>query len=214
MLDLDIEFPFEQLAQDIQRDGISIQTNLVPPHILSKLSQRITHLSQDDLKQAGIGRLQEHETNAKIRRDKIHWLDGNHELEAAWLNYIEELKTFLNRRLFMGLFSYESHFAVYPPGAFYKKHLDAFKGKANRILTTVLYLNQDWSADNGGELVVYEPQDHQQVYTKVVPNYGTLVTFLSDEFPHEVLVANQKRYSIAGWFRLNTSINHAIDPPK
>ncbi|ASD69013.1 2OG-Fe(II) oxygenase [Pseudoalteromonas piscicida] len=214
MLDLDLEFPFEKLAQDLQTTGISILPNFVSPDILSKLELRIAELSSDDFKQAGIGRLASHEQNKKIRRDKIHWLDTSNELESVWLNYMGELKAYLNRRLFMGLFSYESHFAIYPPGAFYKKHMDAFKGKTNRILTTVLYLNQSWTSDNGGELVVYNPDNHDEILTTVLPSYGTLVTFLSDEFPHEVLVANEKRYSIAGWFRVNASINHSIDPPK
>ncbi|GEK10325.1 2OG-Fe(II) oxygenase [Pseudoalteromonas peptidolytica] len=214
MLDLDLTFPFEKIAQDLQSTGISILPNFIGSEILSKLEIRLAELTSSDFKQAGIGRLTEHEQNQKIRRDKIHWLDANNELEAAWLDNMAELKTYLNRRLFMGLFSYESHFAVYPPGAFYKKHVDAFKGKANRVLTTVLYLNQSWSAKDGGELMVYNPNNHEQILTTVTPSYGTLVTFLSDEFPHEVLVANKKRYSVAGWFRVNTSINHAIDPPR
>lgn len=30
-----------------------------------------------------------------------------------------------------------------------------------------------------------------------------MVVFLSEKFPHEVLKANRKRYSIAGWFRVD-----------
>ncbi|WP_440056787.1 2OG-Fe(II) oxygenase (plasmid) [Pseudoalteromonas sp. T1lg65] len=213
MLNLDNEYPFERIATDLQQTGISILPNAVGIEVLQKLEQRLVELGKDDFKQAGIGRQSAHETNSKIRRDKIHWLDRDNTLEATWLNYMDSLKTYLNRRLFMGLFSYEAHFAVYPPGAFYKKHVDAFKGKTNRILTTVLYLNQQWEDNDGGQLVVYDPNDHQQIFTQVLPTYGTLVTFLSDEFPHEVLEANKKRYSIAGWFRVNTSINHDIDPP-
>jgi SM-20-related protein len=47
----------------------------------------------------------------------------------------------------------------------------------------------------------------------VIPNVGTVVVFLSEEFPHEVLPALRDRYAIAGWFRLNTSIANNIDPP-
>ena len=48
----------------------------------------------------------------------------------------------------------------------------------------------------------------------VTPNFGTIVVFLSEEFPHEVLPALRDRYAIAGWFRLNTSIANNIDPPR
>jgi SM-20-related protein len=41
-----------------------------------------------------------------------------------------------------------------------------------------------------------------------------MVLFLSEEIPHEVLPAHTDRASIAGWFRLNTSINNQIDPPR
>ena len=35
----------------------------------------------------------------------------------------------------------------------------------------------------------------------VLPRGGTLVVFLSDRFPHEVLPARRERLSLAGWFR-------------
>jgi SM-20-related protein len=40
-----------------------------------------------------------------------------------------------------------------------------------------------------------------------------LVVFLSEEFPHEVLPTATDRYSIAGWFRVNTSSAERVDPP-
>jgi SM-20-related protein len=45
------------------------------------------------------------------------------------------------------------------------------------------------------------------------PQGGTLAVFLSEEFPHEVLAANRTRYSIAGWFRVNTTTGDRLDPP-
>jgi len=40
-----------------------------------------------------------------------------------------------------------------------------------------------------------------------------LVVFLSEEFPHEVLKAKRSRFSVAGWFRVNTSNAERADPP-
>ncbi|WP_370298268.1 2OG-Fe(II) oxygenase, partial [Pontibacterium sp.] len=98
-------------------------------------------------------------------------------------------------------------------GAFYKRHVDAFRGEANRVLTMVVYLNPDWTADDGGELVLYT-SDTDQEGIKVVPAMGTVVVFLSEEFPHEVLPAYRDRFSIAGWYRVNSSTTDRIDPPR
>ena len=119
---------------------------------------------------------------------------------------------FRSRRLFLGLFSFESHFSHYQSGDFYRKHLDAFKGEANRVLSLVTYLNRGWEPNQGGELVIYSPEDGTEL-VKVTPMFATLVLFLSEEFSHEVLPTARNRYSVAGWFRLNSSINQHIDPP-
>ncbi|HZW25973.1 MAG TPA: 2OG-Fe(II) oxygenase [Gallionella sp.] len=39
----------------------------------------------------------------------------------------------------------------------------------------------------------------------VNPTFGTMIIFLSESFPHEVLVAHANRRSIAGWFRVSGS---------
>jgi len=137
----------------------------------------------------------------------------------GWLSWTQSLQAFLNRRLFLGLFSFESHFAHYAKGDFYKKHKDAFKGEGNRVLSVVVYLNQYWSKQDGGELVIYPNQQSTSAViddhtVSVTPGFGTVVVFLSEEFPHEVLAAQRDRYSIAGWFRLNCSIDNNIDPPR
>lgn len=93
---------------------------------------------------------------------------------------------------------------MYEKGDFYKTHMDAFKKSKNRIVTTVYYLNETWYEENGGLLVIYD--DNANVLTKVIPQANTLVVFLSDKFPHEVLAAKKNRFSIAGWFRIDRNI--------
>jgi SM-20-related protein len=123
------------------------------------------------------------------------------------------MQQYVNRSLFMGLFSFESHFACYEPGKFYKRHVDAFKGQGNRVLSLVAYLNDDWTSEDGGELVLYADES-DLIGTRVLPTKGTFVVFLSEQFPHEVLPAARSRHSVAGWFRVNGSVNDAIDPPR
>ena len=204
---------FTAIASDIRAKGFSIQPMALPDAVLSPVVSHNQAMLQSQFSQAGIGRSLDFQQNNFVRRDEISWITGESEAGQIWLNWTAKLQTFLNRHLFLGLFSFESHFAHYPPGAFYKRHYDAFHGQANRILSIVVYLNPHWPLDAGGELVLYR-DDRDVVGIKVTPALGTIVTFLSEEFPHEVLPATQDRYSIAGWYRLNTSINNQIDPSR
>lgn len=124
-----------------------------------------------------------------------------------------ELQRQLNRSLFLGLFEYECHFALYKAGGFYKKHLDSFRGRANRVVTTVLYLNPDWQPEWGGELVIYR-EDTDDRLAVIAPKMGTLVVFMSEYVPHEVLPTQKPRASIAEWFRCNASVAGLIDPAR
>lgn len=202
---------FLAIADDIYQQGFSIQHDILPPHLSNELSVFARQSASFD--RAGIGRDTDFHQNKFVRTDEISWIQGNTAVTAAWLNWMDCLKNYLNQRLLLGLFSYESHFAHYPPGSFYKRHLDAFQGESNRVLSTVLYLNSGWANGNGGELVIYPDEDDASAI-KVTPLMGTLVVFLSEEFPHEVLPANRDRFSIAGWFRVNNSTAKRVDPPR
>ncbi|ACA84751.1 2OG-Fe(II) oxygenase [Shewanella woodyi] len=191
---------FESIVQDVADNGYSIKTNALPVELAQKLSARAQAISDTHFKAAGIGRSNELMLDTQIRSDEICWIVGDSELGASWLNWVEGLKQYVNRTLFLGLDEFESHFAHYSEGDFYQKHKDAFRGESNRILTLVAYLNEDWSEECGGELLVY-PDDSDEVIAKVAPHFGTIVVFMSEEFPHEVLPAKCDRYSIATWFR-------------
>jgi SM-20-related protein len=136
----------------------------------------------------------------EVRRDHVHWLDAGQPAEgavAAYLDRMEALRLAVNRRLYLGLFEYEGHFAVYPPGAFYRRHLDQFDGVQYRQVTCVLYLNDAWGPDDGGELRLFLEQGHLDIR----PSGGTLVTFLSALFEHEVRPTRRQRLSVTGWLR-------------
>ena len=126
---------------------------------------------------------------------------------------MENLRIEINRRLFLGLFDYESHYAHYGPGDFYKRHVDAFKGSSNRLLSSVVYLNADWTEADQGELLMFHDEEVSP-FLIVEPVFNQCVIFLSEQFPHEVRAAKRDRYSIAGWFRTNNSIGGQIDPPR
>lgn len=210
----DSQFSDSQLdliADKLAQDGFIILPQALPENLLAQLKQRAQTFDASHWKQAGIGRAQQFQRDDSIRSDSIHWIEKDDPAEAAFLNHMDSLRQGLNQRLFMGLFDYESHFAVYQSGQFYQKHIDALKGRSNRVLSTVLYLNQQWRDEDVGELLLYSPEGDQLI-DKVSPTFGTLAIFLSEEFPHEVLPANRERYSIAGWFRVNNNQGGQVDP--
>jgi SM-20-related protein len=101
----------------------------------------------------------------------------------------------------LGAVELELHFAVYPAGGAYAVHVDRFRDADSRVLSLVLYLNEAWNEADGGALRLYLEAGPEAPFVDVVPYGGTLVVFLSDRFPHEVLPARRERLSLAGWFR-------------
>jgi len=208
----DFDILFEDIAQDIIDKGYSIRPKALPNNLTQTLHAHLNNMAEFKFSEASIGREQTQQVNETIRNDEIAWIHGNSIAGVDWLNWTAALQTYLNRRLLLGLFSFESHFAHYALGHYYKRHIDAFKGQANRVLSLVTYLNPEWQADDGGELVIYENAD-DHIGLKVLPEFGTIAVFLSEEFEHEVKPARKDRYSIAGWFRINTSTTEKVDPP-
>ncbi len=198
---------WQDIAQDVESKGWCIVDNALPEQLCASLHQHVSQLPEGAFKDMGMGRGNQLHIDKKYRSDKSHWLDGNTPTEQDYLTCMEELRVSVNQQLFMGLFDYEAHFAHYAPQGFYKRHLDAFKpetnrGKSNRKLTTVFYLNPDWHNKGGGELLIYQDEKSDVPFQTVSPIMNRLVVFLSDQFPHEVMPAKKDRYSIAGWFRL------------
>lgn len=155
-------------------------------------------------RRAGVGRGMELQVREDIRRDQVMWLEpGEASVEQGiYLAWLETLRLALNRRFFLGLFEFEGHFAIYPEGAFYKPHLDRHAGTGDRIVTVILYLNQDWQPGDGGELKLWTtPGEKAGPFQLIEPRMGTLVCFLAGDFWHEVLPARKTRMSITGWFR-------------
>jgi SM-20-related protein len=209
---------FNIITDDLVQKNYCVLPNALPLSLAQALWHYVQTLPAQKFMAAGVGRQNDFAQNQFVRRDEICWIDGSSPAGQDWLAWASALQRHLNRELFMGLFSFESHFAHYAPGAFYKKHVDAFKGQANRVVSVVVYLNPHWQPDDGGELAIYAddtgPESQLSPLLKVTPSFATVVVFLSEQVPHEVLPANRDRYSIAGWFRVNTSTATRIDPPK
>jgi SM-20-related protein len=141
---------------------------------------------------------------AEQRRDNIRgdftcWLnEPMRPAERALLERMEELRLQLNRDAFLGLFELELHYAKYPAGAAYSRHVDQPMGSTQRKVSLVLYLNPGWQSTDGGVLRIHAADD---CFVDVEPIAGRLVCFLTPGREHEVLQARRERLSISGWFR-------------
>lgn len=195
-----------KLIDALATDGYYIWDDFLSEDEVTQLRDCIP----DNWKKARIGRNDDVTRIESIRSDKIQWLKpAMGQPIANYLSKMEEIRQEVNRHFFLGLFEYEAHFAKYEKGDFYQKHLDCFKGNENRRLTTVFYMNESWSEEDAGELVVYDLNDKE--IATIQPRGGRLLVFLSEQFPHEVLPTNAERFSIAGWFRINGVKDNLLD---
>ena len=159
---------------------------------------------EGEFQRAGVGRGTNLVIREDVRTDHVMWLrDGDiTACQQLYLDTLEEIRMELNRNLFLGLFDFEGHFAVYPEGGFYKAHLDRHRETSDRLVSVILYLNPGWQPGDGGELKLWiTPGEKVGDFITIQPHMGTLVCFLAGDFWHEVLPAGKTRASITGWFR-------------
>jgi len=152
---------------------------------------------------AGVGHGKGMKIRPEIRSDRVRWIDPLEPslLQQAWLQRIEALRLAINASLMDGLFDYETHFAMYPPGCFYRRHLDRFSDVSYRTVSCILYLNDDWKKEDGGDLRMYLPDGAgKETYIDIMPSGGKAVFFLSKDFEHMVMPSKRQRLSLTGWF--------------
>ncbi len=162
-----------------------------------------------DFKPAGVGNAESVLFDQEIRRDHILWLLSGPVFpeQEAYRNKLDLLRLALNERFFLSLFEFEGHFALYPQGGFYKPHLDCHQGTNRRVMTVILYLNENWKSGDGGELKLWTTCGEKSgPFVLIEPRMGTLVCFPSGDYWHEVLPTTQSRMSITGWFRRRATI--------
>ena len=189
---------FEAIAGGLANDGIAVTDGFLS-------TEEVASICQEDefkngllrFKKAGIGKVREKQINESIRGDYIQWIDRATAGQSIqlYLERIAQLQMFLNQSLFLSLKDFEVHMTIYPIGSFYKRHLDQFKKDDHRKLSVICYLNENWKAEDGGQLRVYLPENPRDFF----PLEGRLICFRSDLLEHEVLPATRERLSLTGW---------------
>lgn len=189
----------ELVAELGVRDWIVRPGFLVPQRCAELRAEAEALHAAGRFRAAGIGHAAEQRPD--IRSDELLWIEPGLAPRAAALlqQEFETLRQALNAAAFLGLQEFEAHYAIYPPGASYGRHLDSFREDNRRVISAVLYLNETWGSADGGELRLY-PGGAEKALT-IRPEAGTLVCFLSEGMPHEVLPSRRPRLSLTGWFR-------------
>lgn len=200
-----MEEVLDRISAEIYQNSYVIIDNFVDEEFRKALlKEQIDLLEKGMFRHAAVGKGGQKQVKTEIRSDEVLWMDQESlsPLQAAYWEKVEQIRQVLNQRCFLGLRSFEGHFARYPIGSFYKKHLDQFHAVPHRVVTVIVYLNDSWSAEDEGALRMYFPQeDGSELFEDVLPLGGRLVVFLSAEIPHEVLPTKKERISITGWLR-------------
>lgn len=207
----EVDYKLEVIVNALEKDGWCVVPGFLAPSLWRALAAEAHEMyAGGEFRQAGVGRNQSFMIRPEIRNDRVLWLDpaAPTPLQSEYLARMENLRQRINRELQLGLFGFESHYAMYPAGSFYRRHLDQFRGAGHRAVSCILYLNDDWRPEDGGALRIYLPLAEQaavplETHIDVSPEGGSLVVFLSASYEHEVLPAARERLSVTGWFFRN-----------
>ena len=186
-------------------DGIAVQDQfLTPAHTRALIECAHQRRARGDFEVARIGSERNLRRRADIRGDSTCWIEPPLLApERSLLEELEHLRLEFNREALLGLFELELHYAWYPPGAGYARHVDQPQGRGQRQVSLVLYLNEGWRSAAGGELRLF---DAAGGHRDIEPVAGRLVCFLTPGRQHEVLPTQRDRLSISGWFRTREGV--------
>jgi len=188
------------IIDEIAEKGWSVTPDFISGKLIEDLINEQEKLYESGkFKKAAIGKESGKIIDSEIRGDEIIWFDEEN-LFPAQKEYSDLMTVFrhqLNLEFFLGLTEFECHFAKYPVGSFYKRHLDQFKNSGSRIISCILYLNKNWVKEDNGFLRLYLADKIEDIY----PEAGTFVCFKSEDLEHEVFPTKRERNSITGWMR-------------
>ncbi len=191
-------------VRDLEQNGWHLSENLVPVELCEELlAELLHHKKNSSLVQAHIGQGVEIQIQQNIRGDHIRWIDFTKPTptEKKFAQWLDLFLAKIRPELLLGLSEYEFHYAFYPPHTQYQKHIDVFKKNSSRQVSFVLYLNKNWSSEDGGEIVLFDEHDTEKESARLAPHFGRLVLFLSGSIFHQVNFTNRARFSVTGWLK-------------
>ena len=191
----------EEFLKELEKKSWAVIENITSKSETLELIEDIQRcISLGLFKSSHIGSGDNKILNEQIRSSKTVWInrwDDSPTLNKMYHlheSLMSELKSFFR----LPLQRFESQFAHYQNGDFYKKHLDQLAKTKHRQFTSILYLNQP---ESGGELVIYSKDNKNKIDAKITPTPGKFVVFISKDIFHEVLPCQDNRYSLTTWYR-------------
>jgi SM-20-related protein len=191
---------FDSLIESFIENKVGIAEGFLSKSLAGHLKQNlVTLFAAKQLLWAGTGNNVQVAHDKLFRSDMIYWLDRKHENvhENQFFDLMDSFVSYLNATCYTGINSYEFHYTLYEPGSFYKKHIDQFRNNDSRQYSMIMYLNEDWTDGDGGELSIH----HEHRVQDISPVNGRSIFFKSNELAHEVLMTNKPRMSITGWLK-------------
>ncbi|KAA5534958.1 2OG-Fe(II) oxygenase [Taibaiella lutea] len=195
---------FNALIDQYIDEKVGIAEQFLSLSLLDNLRTNLTKLySGNQLHAARIGSNQHALLNKDTRSDIIYWLDRSHNdpFENAFFDVMDAFVLHLNTTCYAGISDYEFHYTMYETNTFYKKHVDQFQHNNSRQFSIIIYLNEGWKSEDGGQLCIYHANETVEM---IAPLNGKMVFFKSNELPHEVLLNHRPRMSITGWLKSDT----------
>jgi SM-20-related protein len=189
----------DDLIDGLRTDGIAVRDGfLSASQVRALIDCAAARRGRGEFAHARIGAGRSLQRRADIRGDSICWLkEPLLPAERSLIASLETTRRWLNQRLYLGLHEIELHYACYPAGAGYARHVDQPHGHAARRLSSIVYLTEDWREADGGMLRCGVDGGG---FREIEPRGGRLVLFLTEGREHEVSLTSRERMSVTGWF--------------
>jgi SM-20-related protein len=199
-VEADLGLQADDLGCELGGVGVAVRDRfLTPPHVQALCDCARARRGRGEFAAARIGTGRNLRHHEEIRGDSICWVTEPYfPAEFTLFGLLEALRLRLNRDATLGLFDLELHYAWYPPGAGYVRHVDQPQRRGQRRVSLILYLNERWEASDGGELRIFA---HDDGHRDIEPVAGRLVAFLTEGREHAVLPTRRGRLSLSGWYR-------------
>lgn len=112
-------------------------------------------------------------------------------------------------------------YVVSPPGSYLAYHADfnfSSKARMYRVLNILLYMNANYSLENGGELHLLD-KESKTVETRVSPKLGTILGFFTDDTSFHGVSKNKsdfhrRSFNLYYYCEVPISPNQSSDPHK
>ncbi len=192
-----------EIGRNLRENGFWVGQLLSPELNESLLVDAQTYHHQHKFKKAAIGSQHNKLISDSIRGDETCWIEGESLTQQTFMAFMLELKNVFESHFPIPLNNFDGHYSYYPSGTFYRKHWDNARQSNHRMFSVVNYLNPEWQPGDGGELVLFNPENDAELI-HIHPTFGNTAIFFSTDFPHEVTETYKPRYSLTGWFHQRT----------